>query len=91
MQLYWHTKAPNYAPLHSVPDNRVYVSRYEANNFVRRWLHFSHGKVVSDNPRADAGVIGRPGETIRRDSHRLGLRPHGGVRHGRQAAVPVRA
>jgi predicted enzyme related to lactoylglutathione lyase len=65
MQLYWHTKAPNYAPLHSVPDNRVYVSRYEANNFVRRWLHFSHGKVVSDNPRADAGMIGRPGETIR--------------------------
>ena len=43
----------------------MYVSRYEANNFVRRWLHFSHGKVVSDNPRADAGVIGRPGETIR--------------------------
>ncbi|MFM0006765.1 glyoxalase [Paraburkholderia dipogonis] len=65
MQLYWHTKAPDYAPLHSVPDNRVYVSRYEANNFVRRWLHFSHGKVVSDNPRADAGVIGRSGETIR--------------------------
>jgi predicted enzyme related to lactoylglutathione lyase len=65
MQLYWHTKAPNYAPLQSVPDNRVYVSRYEANNFVRRWLHFSHGKVVSDNPRADAGVIGRPGETVR--------------------------
>jgi predicted enzyme related to lactoylglutathione lyase len=65
MQLYWHTKAPDYAPLHSVPDNRVYVSRYEANNFVRRWLHFSHGEVVSDNPRADAGVIGRPGETIR--------------------------
>jgi predicted enzyme related to lactoylglutathione lyase len=65
MQLYWHTKAPNYAPLHSVPDNRVYVSRYEANNFVRRWLRFSHGKVVADNPRADAGVIGRPGETIR--------------------------
>ncbi|OXC73390.1 glyoxalase [Caballeronia sordidicola] len=65
MQLYWHTKAPNYAPLQSVPDNRVYVSRYEANNFVRRWMHFSHGKVVSDNPRADAGVIGRPGEMIR--------------------------
>jgi predicted enzyme related to lactoylglutathione lyase len=65
MQLYWHTKAPNYAPLHSVPDNRVYVSRYEANNFVRRWLHFSHGKIVSDNMHADAGVIGRPGETIR--------------------------
>jgi len=65
MQLYWHTKAPNYAPLHTVPDNRVYVSRYEANNFVRRWLRFSHGKVISDNRHADAGVIGRPGETLR--------------------------
>jgi predicted enzyme related to lactoylglutathione lyase len=65
MQLYWHTKAPNYAPLQSVPDNRVYVSRYEADNFVRRWVHFSHGKVLSDNPRADGGVIGRPGEMIR--------------------------
>jgi predicted enzyme related to lactoylglutathione lyase len=65
MQLYWHTSAPDYAPLHTVPDNRVYVSRYEANNFVRRWLHFSHGKVVSDNRHADAGVIGRPGETVR--------------------------
>ncbi|MDB5788549.1 glyoxalase [Caballeronia mineralivorans] len=65
MQLYWHTRAPDYAPLHTVPDNRVYVSRYEANNFVRRWLHFSHGKVFSDNRHADAGVIGRPGETVR--------------------------
>lgn len=65
MQLYWHTKAPDYAPLHTVPDNRVYVSRYEANNFVRGWLRFSHGKVVSDNRHADAGVIGRPGETVR--------------------------
>jgi predicted enzyme related to lactoylglutathione lyase len=65
MQLYWHTRAPNYAPLQTVPDNRVYVSRYEANNFLRRWLHFSRGKVVSDNSHADAGVIGRPGETMR--------------------------
>jgi predicted enzyme related to lactoylglutathione lyase len=65
MQLYWHTKAPNYAPLQSVPDNRVYVSRFEANNFVRRWVRFSQGKVVSDNRHADAGVIGRPGETMR--------------------------
>jgi predicted enzyme related to lactoylglutathione lyase len=65
MQLYWHTKAPNYAPLQSVPDNRVYVSRHESNNFVKRWLRFSQGKVVSDNAHADAGVIGRPGETMR--------------------------
>jgi predicted enzyme related to lactoylglutathione lyase len=65
MQLYWHTKAPNYAPLQSVPDNRVYVSRYEANNFVHRWLHFSHGKVLSNNPHSDAGKIGMPGQTVR--------------------------
>ncbi|MDE1179884.1 glyoxalase [Paraburkholderia sp.] len=65
MQLYWHTKAPNYAPLQSVPDNRVYVSRFEADNFVRRWVHFSHGKVVSDNRHADAGAIGRSGQTMR--------------------------
>jgi predicted enzyme related to lactoylglutathione lyase len=64
MQLYWHTKAPNYAPLYSVPDNRVYISRYEVHGFVRRWLHFSHGKVVSDNRHADAGVIGKPYETV---------------------------
>jgi predicted enzyme related to lactoylglutathione lyase len=65
MQLYWHTKAPNYAPLQSVPDNRVYVSRVEANNFVKRWLRFSHGKIVSDTAHADAGVIGRPNESVR--------------------------
>jgi predicted enzyme related to lactoylglutathione lyase len=65
MQLYWHTKAPDYAPLQSVPDNRVYVSRYEADNFVGKWLRFSHGAIVSDNRHADAAVIGRPGDTIR--------------------------
>jgi predicted enzyme related to lactoylglutathione lyase len=65
MQLFWHTRAPDYAPLETVPDNRVYLSRYEADNFVRRWVRFSHGKVVSDDPLVDAGVIGRPGETVR--------------------------
>src|SRR5215831_443069 len=25
-QLYWHTTAPSYTPLHTVPENRVYVS-----------------------------------------------------------------
>jgi predicted enzyme related to lactoylglutathione lyase len=65
MQLYWHTKAPSYAPLESVPDNRVYLSRFAADDFVRRFVRFSHGKVVSDDAHADAGAIGRPGETIR--------------------------
>jgi hypothetical protein len=25
-QLYWHTTAPSYAPLQTIPENRVYVS-----------------------------------------------------------------
>jgi hypothetical protein len=66
MQLYWHTKAPSYAPLESVPDNRVYVSKGAAEKFVRSFVRFSQGKVVSDNRNADAGAIGRPGETVRR-------------------------
>ncbi|WNC94765.1 glyoxalase [Paraburkholderia sp. FT54] len=66
MQLYWHTKAPSYGPLETVPDNRVYVSAQSADNFIRRFLRFSHGKVVSDNRHADGVEIGRSGDTIRR-------------------------
>ncbi|CAB3799112.1 VOC family protein [Pararobbsia alpina] len=66
MQLYWHTKAPSYGPLETVPDNRVYVSAHSADDFIRRFLRFSHGKVVSDNRHADGSELGRPGETIRR-------------------------
>jgi hypothetical protein len=66
MQLYWHTKAPSYGPLETVPDNRVYVSAQAADNFIKRFVRFSHGKVVSDNRRADGGEIGRSGDTIRR-------------------------
>jgi predicted enzyme related to lactoylglutathione lyase len=66
MQLYWHTKAPSYGPLETVPDNRVYVSAQSADNFIQRFVRFSHGKVVSDNRHADGGEIGRSGETIRR-------------------------
>jgi predicted enzyme related to lactoylglutathione lyase len=66
MQLYWHDKAPDYAPLDTVPDNRVYVSRDTADAFVRDFLKFSHGKLISDERKADAGEIGRPHETYRR-------------------------
>jgi len=66
MQLYWHTKAPNYAPLQTVPENRVYVSQQSAERFVRGFVEFSHGKVVSDDSRAPGVEIGRPGETYRR-------------------------
>lgn len=66
MQLYWHFTAPKYAPLETIPENRVYVSRDEADNFVRGFVRFAHGKIVSDDTRADAGEIGRAGETYRR-------------------------
>lgn len=66
MQLYWHFTPPKYAPLETIPDNRVYVSRDQADNFVNDFVRFAHGKVIADEPHADAGEIGRPGETYRR-------------------------
>jgi len=66
MQLYWHFTPPKYAPLQTVPDNRVYVSRDRADSFVNSFVRFAHGKVVADDRQADAGEIGRPGETYRR-------------------------
>jgi predicted enzyme related to lactoylglutathione lyase len=66
MQLYWHTVAPNSPPLMTVPDNRVYLSRDAADAFVRDFVRFSQGKVIADDAKADAGEIGRPGETYRR-------------------------
>lgn len=65
MQLYWHFTPPKYAPLETIPDNRVYVSGDQADNFVNGFVLFSHGKVVADDKRADAGEIGRAGETYR--------------------------
>lgn len=65
-QLYWHFTAPSYAPLETVPDNRVYVSREAADLFVKDFLAFSHGRLVADAKNADAAEIGRPGSTFRR-------------------------
>jgi predicted enzyme related to lactoylglutathione lyase len=66
MQLYWHFTPPSSPPLETIPDNRVYVSRDEADNFVNDFVRFAHGKVLSDDKQADAGEIGRAGETYRR-------------------------
>jgi hypothetical protein len=41
-------------------------SRDRADNFVDCFVRFSHGQVVADDRHADAGEIGRPGETYRR-------------------------
>ncbi|HWX91662.1 MAG TPA: hypothetical protein VNY29_03440 [Terriglobales bacterium] len=65
-QLYWHTTAPSYPPLRTVPENRVYVSPDRVDAFVRGFLAFSHGSLVSDEARAPGVEIGRPAETYRR-------------------------
>jgi predicted enzyme related to lactoylglutathione lyase len=65
-QLYWHTTVPSYTPLQTIPENRVYVSPDRVDAFVRSFLAFSHGTVVSDEARAPGIEIGRPGEAYRR-------------------------
>src|ERR1700722_5996666 len=65
-QLYWHTTTPSYAPLQTIPENRVYVSPHKADAFVSSFVAFSHGSVVSDDAQASGVEIGRPGETYRR-------------------------
>jgi predicted enzyme related to lactoylglutathione lyase len=65
-QLYWHTAAPSYTPLQTIPENRVYVSPDRSEAFLRSFLSFSHGKVASDNLHAPGIEIGRPNDTYRR-------------------------
>jgi len=66
MQLYWHTTAPSYKALQTIPENRVYVSADRAAAFVQSFLAFSHGKVVSDDAHAPGVETGRPNDTYRR-------------------------
>jgi hypothetical protein len=66
MQLYWHTTAPNYAELQTIPENRVYLSVERADEFVREFVAFSLGKVASDEGRAPGVEIGRPNDIYRR-------------------------
>jgi len=66
MQLYWHTTAPNYPAYQTVPENRVYVSPDRTTAFLRSFLTFSGGKVVSDDAKAPGSELGRPGTTFRR-------------------------
>jgi hypothetical protein len=66
MQLYWHTTAPSYAPLATVPENRVYVSSDAIDAFVHDFTAFSGGRVVADDAAAPSVEIGRPGDSYRR-------------------------
>ncbi|MCA8098582.1 VOC family protein [Burkholderia contaminans] len=66
MQLYWHTQAPKYDALQTIPENRLYVSPQSVRKFVHDFVKFSNGKVVSDNLKAPGVEIGRPNDTYRR-------------------------
>jgi hypothetical protein len=66
MQFYWHTKAPSAPPLQTVPENRLYVAPEAAAGFMRSFVGFAHGKIVSDNAQAPGAEIGRPQDTYRR-------------------------
>jgi predicted enzyme related to lactoylglutathione lyase len=68
MQLYWHFKTSTRPPLQTIPENRIYVSRDQADNFVRCFVGFAGAKVVADDRHADGGEIGRSGEIYRRIS-----------------------
>jgi predicted enzyme related to lactoylglutathione lyase len=46
MQLYWHFTPPRYAPLETIPDNRVYVSRDEADNYRRIRISLGFGNML---------------------------------------------
>jgi len=66
MQLHWHTTKPNYPPLATVPENRVYVSQDRADALVGGFTRFAGGQVVSDDPAAPGSEIGLSGTTHRR-------------------------
>ena len=66
MQLYWHTTPPNYTPFVAVPENRVYISADAVAAFLRSFLTFSHGRVVSDDAKASGVEIGMPDTIYRR-------------------------
>jgi predicted enzyme related to lactoylglutathione lyase len=65
-QLYWHTTAPSYKALQTIPENRVYVSADRVAAFVDSFLAFSHGNVIADDAHAPGVEIGRPSDTYRR-------------------------
>jgi hypothetical protein len=66
MQLYWHTRRPDYPALASVPENRVYVSKDAVGAFLRDFLLFSGGRITSDVGSASGREIGRENGTYRR-------------------------
>jgi len=63
-QLYWHTTAPSYPALQTIPENRVYVSSWRLADFLKSYLAFTHGKIVDSDSHAPGIEVGRPGQTV---------------------------
>lgn len=66
MQLYWHTKKPDYPAFEHVPENRIYLPAESADAFISAFVRFAHGKVVSDDHNAPGTDLGRKDGTYRR-------------------------
>lgn len=66
MQVYIHFTKPSYTPFQTVPENRVYVPPDRAAAFIRGFVAFSAGKIVSDDSNAPGSEIGRPDTSFRR-------------------------
>jgi predicted enzyme related to lactoylglutathione lyase len=66
MQLYWHTKAPDYPKFDTVPEDKIYISKDAVSAFIHDFLTFSKGTIVSDDRKAPGVEIGRPSDTYRR-------------------------
>jgi hypothetical protein len=64
-QLYWHTTAPSYPPLKTVPQSRVYLAQQAAGAYIRDYLAFTGGRVAVDDRHADGAQIGLPGTAFR--------------------------
>jgi hypothetical protein len=65
-QFYWHTDAPSSPQLQTVPESRIYVATERVTEFIRSFVGFARGKIVSDNAMAPGAEIGRLGDTYRR-------------------------
>jgi hypothetical protein len=72
MQLYWHTTRPSYAPLATVPENRVYLTADAADAFLKSWSGYAHARVLDDTKAANGAEIGEPGKRYRRVRLRSG-------------------
>lgn len=64
-QLYWHTTAPSYPPLRTIPDNRVYLGPGTVDAFLRSYGEFTGATIDSDVSAADGALLGKPGSTFR--------------------------